>query len=251
MLAEPRASTCILVGDSAAMVVLGHDSTVQITVDEMVVLTRAVSRSVQRRARRRRHAVRIVPGLGRGSGPQRGPLDQGGRRGRGQARGRRADADARRRDRRRRHPSDGPRRSDAAVGRVARRLSRPGPHASATRCACADERARSSGRLLRRRPRSDAGRVAAHITGRSRFRRSASAPARNATARFSSGTTPRTHDRHVPQFVKRYADLGGAAQERARELRLGRPLAKVPRSRAHLSHGRGRGTAVRAAGRQP
>jgi 3-methyl-2-oxobutanoate hydroxymethyltransferase len=38
----------ILVGDSAAMTVLRHDSTVQITVDEMLVLTHAVSRSVQR-----------------------------------------------------------------------------------------------------------------------------------------------------------------------------------------------------------
>ena len=48
MLAEAAGIDGILVGDSAAMVVLGHDSTVQITVDEMVVLTRAVSRSVHR-----------------------------------------------------------------------------------------------------------------------------------------------------------------------------------------------------------
>jgi 3-methyl-2-oxobutanoate hydroxymethyltransferase len=48
VLAEAAGVDGILVGDSAAMVVLGHDSTVQITVDEMVVLTRAVSRSVQR-----------------------------------------------------------------------------------------------------------------------------------------------------------------------------------------------------------
>jgi 3-methyl-2-oxobutanoate hydroxymethyltransferase len=48
MLAEAAGVDGILVGDSAAMVVLGHDSTVQITVDEMVVLTRAVSRSVHR-----------------------------------------------------------------------------------------------------------------------------------------------------------------------------------------------------------
>ena len=46
--AEAAGIDGILVGDSAAMVVLGHDSTVQITVDEMVVLTRAVSRSVKR-----------------------------------------------------------------------------------------------------------------------------------------------------------------------------------------------------------
>jgi 3-methyl-2-oxobutanoate hydroxymethyltransferase len=48
MLAEAAGIDGILVGDSAAMVVLGHDSTVQITVDEMLVLTRAVSRSVSR-----------------------------------------------------------------------------------------------------------------------------------------------------------------------------------------------------------
>ena len=48
ILAEAAGIDGILVGDSAAMVVLGHDSTVQITVDEMVVLTRAVSRSVHR-----------------------------------------------------------------------------------------------------------------------------------------------------------------------------------------------------------
>jgi len=38
----------ILVGDSAAMVVLGHDSTVPARVDEMLVLTRAVTRGAAR-----------------------------------------------------------------------------------------------------------------------------------------------------------------------------------------------------------
>ena len=47
-LAEAAGIDGILVGDSAAMTVLGHESTVQITVDEMLVLTRAVSRSVVR-----------------------------------------------------------------------------------------------------------------------------------------------------------------------------------------------------------
>jgi 3-methyl-2-oxobutanoate hydroxymethyltransferase len=47
-LAEAAGIDGILVGDSAAMAVLGHDSTVQITVDEMLVLTRAVSRSVHK-----------------------------------------------------------------------------------------------------------------------------------------------------------------------------------------------------------
>ena len=47
-LADEAGIELILVGDSAAMVVLGHDSTVPATVDEMIVLTRAARRGAQR-----------------------------------------------------------------------------------------------------------------------------------------------------------------------------------------------------------
>lgn len=47
-LADEVGVELILVGDSAAMVVLGHDSTVPATVDEMIVLTRAARRGTQR-----------------------------------------------------------------------------------------------------------------------------------------------------------------------------------------------------------
>jgi 3-methyl-2-oxobutanoate hydroxymethyltransferase len=47
-LADAAGADVILVGDSAAMVVLGHDSTVPATVDEMIVLTRAVTRGARR-----------------------------------------------------------------------------------------------------------------------------------------------------------------------------------------------------------
>src|SRR6202521_395576 len=47
-LADAAGVDSVLVGDSAAMTVLGHDSTVPVTVDEMLMLTRAVSRGARR-----------------------------------------------------------------------------------------------------------------------------------------------------------------------------------------------------------
>lgn len=47
-LADAAGVDIVLVGDSAAMVVLGHDSTVPATVDEMIVLTRATTRGARR-----------------------------------------------------------------------------------------------------------------------------------------------------------------------------------------------------------
>jgi 3-methyl-2-oxobutanoate hydroxymethyltransferase len=47
-LADAAGVDIVLVGDSAAMTVLGHDSTVPATMDEMVVLTRAAARGAKR-----------------------------------------------------------------------------------------------------------------------------------------------------------------------------------------------------------
>jgi 3-methyl-2-oxobutanoate hydroxymethyltransferase len=47
-LADAAGVDLVLVGDSAAMTVLGHDSTVPATMDEMVILTRATTRGARR-----------------------------------------------------------------------------------------------------------------------------------------------------------------------------------------------------------
>src|SRR5688572_17051558 len=46
-LADEAGVDAVLVGDSAAMTMLGYDSTVRVTVDEMLMLTRAVTRTVR------------------------------------------------------------------------------------------------------------------------------------------------------------------------------------------------------------
>src|SRR5207244_6990581 len=47
-LADEAGVELILVGDTAAMVMLGHESTVPVSLDEMIFLTRAVTRSARR-----------------------------------------------------------------------------------------------------------------------------------------------------------------------------------------------------------
>ena len=189
-LAEKAAIDGILVGDSAAMTVLGHDSTVQITVDEMLMLTRAVARSVYKPLvvadmpfgsfqvsdeEAVRHAVRLVKegGAGavklEGAGPTLtrvkaivgvGIPVMG-------------------------HVGLTPQSAVALGGYPRPGAARSRREAPARRSAGAAER-----RLLRRRPRSDARRSSPSASrSRSRFQPSGSAPARTATARFSSGTT--------------------------------------------------------------
>ena len=52
----------LLVGDSLGMVVLGHDTTLPVTLDVMVHHTRAVVRGTRAGAGHRRHAVPDVSG---------------------------------------------------------------------------------------------------------------------------------------------------------------------------------------------
>ena len=156
-LADDAGVELILVGDSAAMTVLGHDSTVPATVDEMLVLTRAVTRGAQAAARDRGPAVRLLPGLGRVGARERDPVRQGGRRRRREARGRRADALARARDRRSGDPGDGPHRADAPVGDDARRLQGAGTDGGEGAAARRGRARARGGRLLRDRARGGAG----------------------------------------------------------------------------------------------
>ncbi len=48
LLADEAGIELVLVGDTAAMVMLGHESTVPVTLDELIFLTRAVTRSARR-----------------------------------------------------------------------------------------------------------------------------------------------------------------------------------------------------------
>ena len=234
-IADDAGVELVLVGDSAAMVVLGHDSTVPVTMEEMLLLTRAVTRGAKRPLVDRRHALRLVPGLRRGRGRERDPLRQGGRRRRGQARRRGADALAGAGDRRRGHPGDGPRRPDAAVGDDARRLQGAGPYGREGRAALRG-RARARGRrLLRDRARGGAGagrgagdRGADGADDRDRRRRGLRRPG----ARLARPARPlRGQGAALRQALRRPRRRGEA---RARGLRRRRARGPLPGGAAHL-----------------
>ncbi len=79
----------LLVGDSLGMVVQGHDSTLPVTMDQMVYHSQAVTRGAKRA-----HVVGDMPFMSyqtsrRGGGAQRRAAGGRGRRGQREARGRR------------------------------------------------------------------------------------------------------------------------------------------------------------------
>ena len=180
----------VLVGDSAAMTVLGHDSTVPATMDEMIVLTRAVTRGARRPLvvadmpfgsfqvsdeDAVENAIRFVKEAGadavklEGAGPMLtrvAAIVVG------------------------RHPGDGPHRAHAAVGDDARRVQGAGPDRGAGRAPGRGRARARGGGLLRARAR---GRP---VPGRGADQRRAGDPddrhrrgRRDATARCSCGTT--------------------------------------------------------------
>ena len=152
---EGAGADMILVGDTLAMVVLGYDDTLQVTIDDMAHHVGAVARTNP-------HALVVgdLPWLSYHVSTEEtvhnaARLDPRGR-GRGEARRRPQAARRDPGDPRRRDPGDGPHRPDAAVDPRARRLQGAGQ--GARRRAHAHRR---RGRARRRRMLRDRARVRA------------------------------------------------------------------------------------------
>ena len=157
-LADAAGVDIILVGDSAAMTVFGYDSTTPVTVDDMLLLSRAVRRGTTRALVVADMPFGSVPGVGRGDGGARDPFREGSRAW--------TPSKSKAPEPRLHRVSalidagitgDGPYRVDAAIGEPARRLQSAGTHGdqgpSASR-RCAGARARG---VFCDRPRGDAG----------------------------------------------------------------------------------------------
>ena len=195
----------ILVGDSMSMVVQGHDSTLPVTLDEMIYHAEMVGRAVEHALVDRRHAVsQLSPGHAPGDRKRRTHFEGDPLPGREARRRRRAG----RHDRRAglgRHSRDGPLRTAAAKRPHARRLQSAARRSS--NCWPTPAAAQDAGAfaiVLECIPRE----LAKKITSRSRSPRSASAPAPTATARCWCCTICWASRRgYMPQFVKAYADL--------------------------------------------
>ena len=202
----------ILVGDSVAMVVLGYDDTLQVTVDDMAHHTAAVAR-----ARPEPMIVADLPWLSYHTGISDAVTNaatlvragaqavklEGGRKRVGGRRG----------HRRRRDPGHGPPGPHPPVGPRHGRLQGPG-HASSTRPGPWSTTPRRWPTRAASPSCSKASptRSPAWSPSGAGARPSGSAPDRGATARCSSSTTwSAWRTGAAPKFVRRYADLGADA----------------------------------------
>ena len=205
----------LLVGDSAAMVVFGHDTTIPVTVDDLIPLTAAVVRGTSRAlvvADLPFGSYQASPGAAlhaatrflKETGAHAVKLE-GGQRvaqpGRGARRGG--------------HPGDGPPRADPAVGQRLRRLPGAGTRRR-RRAAAARRQGAAGGRRVRR-----GARVRARCPGRPGHR-GADHPHHRHRRRPGlrrPGAGLAGHGRPVPavaKFVKQYADVAGVLHDAAR-----------------------------------
>ena len=111
LVVEQAGVDVVLVGDSAANNVLGYSDTVPVTVEELLMLTRAVRRGLKTPLLVGDLPFGSYEASRRAGDRDRAPLRQGGGLRRRQARGRRRLRRARPRHRARRRAGDGPRRA--------------------------------------------------------------------------------------------------------------------------------------------
>ena len=147
----------ILVGDTLAEVVLGHDDTLHVGIEDLAHHVGAVARARAAGAARGRHAVAHLPPRGERHRSQRRRPRAGRRPGR-QARGRTPPRPCRAGDPRRRDTGDGPPRAHAAVGSRHGRLQGSRTRGGCGRRASARRRGAGRSRMLRDRARGRARR---------------------------------------------------------------------------------------------
>ena len=85
----------LLVGDSASNNVFGNETSLPVTVDELIPLVRAVARAATHSLVVGGPAVRLLPGIARAGVPHRGPVHEGDRSPGREARRRARDGSAR------------------------------------------------------------------------------------------------------------------------------------------------------------